>query len=278
MRRLACAFLPATLLARGRTASSSTLLTLLVLLVLIPGTAGAQTAGARITGEVRGEEGEPQGSVVIRLMELDSVGTLTGPDGMFELQVPPGRWTVLATVAGHDSDLQVVSVQEGDSTHLTMRIGLSRIPFAGQDWPVPEPSVLEGARSAVLDLVRLPEVVYLARSTLGAESDTVAVLVPWWRGPAVVVEGEPHLRLTRSCGPCVANPGHTIHGGAPYTSGEPHLRIGVRSYRTGTPTLGFCVGAAMPGTVLQRNCVGGVPQFHVDYAFLDGRWGVLRVR
>lgn len=251
----------------------------ILLLVLVPGTGGAQTGGARITGEVRGDgEGEPPGNVLVRLMELDSVGTVAGPDGLFELRVPPGTWTVMATAAGHDSDLQVVSLRQGDSTHVTMRIGLSRIPFAGQDWPLPGPSTLEGAQTAVLELVRLPEVVYLARSTLGAESDTVTVLVPWWRGPAVVVEGDPHLRLTRTCGPCVTNPGYNIHGGAPYTSGEPHLRIGVRSYRTGTPTVGFCVGAAMPGTVLQRNCLGGIPQVYIDYALLDGRWSVVRSR
>lgn len=246
--------------------------TVLALMLGLPVVAAAQQGGAVVYGRVLGMGGDAIASAVVDVLGLEKPGAFADSLGRFRLEVPSGEWVLRAQIRGHDTDFQLVSMDRAASVDVVFRLGERPIPIDGTDRPLPERHLLDDADRVVMELLETNEVGEFVRDRLGAQLDTVTVFVPWSSGRDAVLSGGPSFRVRSDCEECSSWIGTSIHGVPQYAAAEPHLRIGVRSYRTGTPRLTFCLGVAFRGDVLSLNCVGPRRGMAVHYAKLGGRW------
>lgn len=79
--------------------------------VVVPLALGASLPQGEIRGTVQGADGRPLAGASVRILPAD-VDRTTDEDGGFEVEVPPGRYTVEVRAPGHRSQTREVVVEE----------------------------------------------------------------------------------------------------------------------------------------------------------------------
>lgn len=113
------------MIPRKRSIRLSCLLSLLSLLLLIPADTAAQQSTIR--GEVTDRENlAPIANATVQVVDTD-LGALTDQNGRFTLEVSPGTHQIRVTMIGHQTAFRTVTVDEGESVDLTIRLPVSTV-------------------------------------------------------------------------------------------------------------------------------------------------------
>lgn len=233
-------------------------LSIFLLLVGAIDPAAGQSTGT-VAGKVLDEHGRPLSSAQV-VIEGTNRGAVTDSIGAFRLSdVAPGELTILVQIIGYEQDRRRLRLAAGESVQIVFELAQIEIYIPGAGVPLPDAALLAAAQELLPHVLEDSAARRLLASVRAGRNPAI-LWVPWASDTLKGPDQAPYdIRV--ACEECSAGRSFTVEGGARYTAGVAHVRVGVMKSRS-RGGLTICLDAAPVGRVLMENCFqsGGAVQ------------------